>query len=75
MYRIRKITQSKEEKVAIKLASIVTDFTLDLEAVGRYLATAVPHILYTRLTEVLESAEFQHETNTEYDTKWKVYKD
>lgn len=75
MYRIRKITQSKEEKVAIKLANIVTDFTLDLEAVGRYLATAVPHILYTRLTEVLESAEFQHETNTEYDTKWKVYKD
>jgi hypothetical protein len=75
MYRIRKITQSKEEKVAIKLANIVTDFTLDLEAVGRYLATAVPHILYTRLTEVLESAEFQHETNTEYDTKWKVYRD
>ncbi len=75
MYRIRKITQSKEEKVAIKLANIVTDFTLDLEAVGRYLATAVPHILYTRLTEVLESAEFQHETNREYDDRWKVYRD
>lgn len=40
MYRIRKIGQSKEEKIAIKLANIVTDFTLDLEAVGKYLATA-----------------------------------
>ena len=74
MYRIRRATQTKEEKVAIKLANIVTDFTLDIEAVGKFLATAVPHILYARLIEVLESAVYQHESGIEYDEKWKVYK-
>lgn len=74
MYRIRKATQTKEEKVAVKLANIVNDFTLDIEAVGKFLATAVPHILYARLIEVLESAQYQHETGNEYDTRWKEYK-
>lgn len=74
MYRIRKATQTKEEKVAVKLANIVTDFTLDIEAVGKFLATAVPHILYARLIEVLESAQYQNETGNEYDTRWREYK-
>lgn len=74
MYRIRKATQTKEEKVAIKLANVLTDFTLDIEAVGKFLAEAVPHILYARLIEVLESAQYQHETGNTYDPRWKEYK-
>lgn len=74
MYRISRAIQSKEEKVAIKMANLVTDFTLDIEAVGKYLAEATPHILYARLTEVLESAVYQHETNAEYNPLWKEYK-
>ena len=74
MYRVSKATASKEERLAVKIANIVADFTLDVEAVGKYIATAVPHILYTRLIEVLESAKYQHDNNVDYDDKWKVYR-
>ena len=74
MYRISRAVETKEEKIAKKLANIVTDFTLDVEAVGKYIAIAVPHILYARLIEVLESAKYQHDNNVEYDDKWKVYR-
>jgi hypothetical protein len=74
MYKIGKLVPSKEEKVAIKLANIMTDFTLDVEAVGKYLATATPHLLYARLIEVLESAQYQHQTNVEYDKKMGMYR-
>lgn len=73
MYRISRAVETKEEKVAKKLANIVTDFTLDIEAVGKFLATAVPHILYARLIEVLESAQYQYETKNEYDERRKGY--
>lgn len=52
---------SKEEKVAVQISKALSDFTLDLEAVGFYLAKATPYLLYRRAVEVLESAEFQHE--------------
>jgi hypothetical protein len=74
MYNFAKRVASKEEKVAIKLANLVTDFTLDIEAVGKYLSEATPHILYSRLIEVLESAQYQHNTNAEYNPLWREYK-
>lgn len=74
MYRISRLVPSKEEKVAIKMANLVTDFTLDIEEIGKYLAEATPHILYARLIEVLESAQYQHDTDDEYNARWKEYK-
>jgi len=74
MYRIQRATQTKEEKVATRIAQMLTDFTLDIEAVGKFLATAVPHLLYTRVIEVLESAKFQNENRIEHDNRW-GYKD
>lgn len=56
-----KIGTSKEEKVAGQISKALSDFTLDLEAVGFYLAKATPYLLYRRAVEVLESAEFQHD--------------
>ena len=46
---------TKEERVAIKLSESVADVTLDLDEVGRALATS-PTILADRLQVVIESA-------------------
>lgn len=52
---------TKEEKAAAKLGHLVSDFTLDLDAVGFYLARAQPYIVLRRAIEVLESAEYNKE--------------
>jgi hypothetical protein len=65
---------SKEEKVATAIAKTLTDFTLDLEAVGFYLAKATPYLIFRRAMEVLESAEYQSE-GFEYNTRGKYYAD
>ena len=60
MYRISRLQrQSKEEKVAISIGKLLSDFYLDLEKVGYYLAKATPYLIYRRSLEVLESAQFQ----------------
>jgi hypothetical protein len=60
MYRISRSTHTtKEEKVAHKISVLLSDFTLDLEKVGYYLAKAIPLLLFKRSLEVLESAQFQ----------------
>jgi hypothetical protein len=62
MYRISKaVITSKEEKSAIAIGKILSDFHLDLEKVGYYLARATPYLVYRRALEVLESAQFQQD--------------
>lgn len=57
--RIRVLRASKEEKVAVAIGRLLSDFHLDLEKVGFYLAKSVPYTVYRRSLEVLASAEFQ----------------
>jgi len=57
--RIRVLKASKEEKVAVAIGRLLSDFHLDLEKVGFYLAKALPYTIYRRALEVLASAEFQ----------------
>jgi hypothetical protein len=60
MYRISKaVRTSNEEKIAIAIGKLLSDFHLDLEKVGYYLAKATPYLIYRRALEVLESAQFQ----------------
>jgi hypothetical protein len=60
MYRVSKsVHTSKEEKTAIAMGKLLSDFHLDLEKVGYYLAKATPYLIFRRSLEVLESAEFQ----------------
>ena len=67
MYRInRNTTATKEEKVAQKISNLVCDFSLDLEAVGYYMATAIPYLTYNRALEVLESARYNKEVAEYY---------
>lgn len=62
MYRISKaVITSNEEKSAIAIGKILSDFHLDLEKVGYYLARATPYLVYRRALEVLESAQFQQD--------------
>jgi hypothetical protein len=59
MMRIRVLKASKEEKVAVAIGRLLSDFHLDLEKVGFYLAKSLPYTVYRRALEVLASAEFQ----------------
>jgi len=63
---------SKEEKVAVTIGRLLSDFSLDLEAVGKYLATAQPYVVYTRALEVLEATEY-NKTVAEYREIGKYY--
>jgi hypothetical protein len=74
MRRGIKLGTSKEEKVAVTIGKLLSDFTLDLEAIGKYLATANPHLIYARAIEVLESAEYNKEV-AEYREIGKYYSD
>jgi hypothetical protein len=59
MMRIRVLRASKEEKVAVAIGRLLSDFHLDLEKVWFYVAKSLPHTIYRRALEVLQSAEFQ----------------
>ena len=72
MRRIGTARASKEEKTAIAIGRLLSDFALDLEAVGKYLGTAQPYIIYRRAVEVLESAEYNQEV-AEYREIGKYY--
>jgi Zn finger protein HypA/HybF involved in hydrogenase expression len=52
--------QTKEETVAKKLAMSVSDVTLDLEEVGRHLATE-PTVLANRLDIIIETTRQEKE--------------
>jgi hypothetical protein len=56
-----------EEKVVIKLNSLLSDLRVDLEMVGRYLARQSPTVVYNRLITVAESAQYEkEESHNEY---------
>jgi hypothetical protein len=63
---------SKEEKVAVAIGKLLSDFSLDLEAVGKYLATAQPYVIYTRILEIMEATEYNKEV-AEYREIGKYY--
>lgn len=63
--RSRKLGISKEEKVAVSIGRLLSDFSLDLEAVGRHLAVSNPYVIYVRVLEVLEATEY-NKTVAEY---------
>ena len=69
-----RLPPSKEEKVALAIGKLLSDFSLDLEAVGKYLATAQPYVVYARAIEVLEATEY-NKTVAEYREQGKYYGD
>jgi len=69
-----RLGMSKEEKVALSISRLLSDFSLDLEAIGYYLAKAIPYTVFRRALEVLESAEYNYQVE-EYNTRGKSYDD
>jgi homoserine acetyltransferase len=67
-----KLGISKEEKVALSIGKLLSDFSLDLEAVGKYMAVSNPYVIYVRALEVLESTEY-NKTVQEYREIGKYY--
>jgi hypothetical protein len=45
-----------EERVAMRIKPIIEDLNLDLEQTGIMLARVLPHLTYTRLIAIIESA-------------------
>lgn len=72
MSRVTRLRQSKEEKVALTIGRLLSDFTLDLEAIGKYLATTNPYVVYARALEVLEATE-HNKSVAEYREIGKYY--
>ena len=70
--RTRQLGMSKEEKVALNIGKLLSDFTLDLEAIGKYLAVSNPYVIYARTLEVLEATEY-NKTTAEYREIGKYY--
>jgi hypothetical protein len=70
--RAIKIPTSKEEKVALRIGTILSDFSLDLEAVGKYMALSNPYVVYSRAVEVLEATQYNKEVS-EYREQGKYY--
>jgi hypothetical protein len=68
------LVSTKEEKVAVTIGRLLSDFSLDLEAVGKYLATSNPYVIYARAVEVLEATEYNKEV-AEYREIGKYYSD
>lgn len=69
-----KLSKSKEEKVALSISRLLSDFSLDLEAIGFYLAKSIPYTVFRRALEVLESAEYNRQV-VEYNIRRKNYND
>jgi hypothetical protein len=61
MARGRSLPASNEEKIAKKIGKEVSDYSLDLEAVGWYLAKALPYVVFSRSMVILESAQHHKE--------------
>lgn len=67
MYRInRRIGMTSEERAARKIGVILSDFGLDLEAVGYHLAHSNPYVVYSRAIEVLDSARYNKDVAEYY---------
>jgi len=67
MYRInRRVGMTSEEKAARKIGVVLSDFGLDLEAVGYHLAHSNPYVVYSRAIEVLDSARYNKDVAEYY---------
>ena len=66
MYKTVRLAKSNEERVANKMTTLLSDYTLDLEAIGFHLARTAPHLIYSRAAEILEAMIYNKEV-TELD--------
>lgn len=62
-----------EEKVALRLATLVSDLRLDIEQVGEYLAQVAPTVSYNRLITIAESAQYHKEEKYNEQHQYRLF--
>lgn len=60
-FRVKRGGISPEERVAMRIKTIIEDLNLDIESLGVMLARTLPQLTYTRLVETLESMQYEKE--------------
>ncbi len=50
-----------EERVAMRIKTIIEDLNLDLDQTGIMLARVLPHLTFNRLIAIVESAQYEKE--------------
>jgi hypothetical protein len=70
---IRRHKLTDEEKVAMRLASLVSDLRLDIEQVGEYLAQIAPTVSYNRLITIAESAQYHKEEKYTHEHQYRLF--
>ncbi len=50
-----------EERVALRIKTIIEDLNLDIEQTGIMLARVLPQLTYTRLETILEAMQYERE--------------
>lgn len=50
-----------EERVAMRIKTIIEDLNLDIEQTGVMLARTLPHLTFNRLVAMIESAQYEKE--------------
>jgi hypothetical protein len=70
---MRKKHLTEEEKVAQKLATVVSDLRLDIELIGQYLAEISPYVSYNRLQVIAESAKHHKEEKYVRDNQYTLF--
>jgi hypothetical protein len=66
---MRKQQLSEEQKVAVKITDLLSNVTLDLDLVGKFIAHRQPTTLYNRMILVAESAVDEKEGNNDYNNR------
>lgn len=57
----RATRQTKEEKCAIEIGDILSDFRLDLDSLGYYVARSNPYVIYRRFEAVADAANAERD--------------
>lgn len=70
---MRRKLLTEEERVAIKLAAVVSDLRLDIELIGQYLAEITPNVSYNRLQVIAESAKYHKEEKYVRETHYTLF--
>lgn len=70
---MRKHRLTDEERVAMRLATLVSDLRLDIEQIGEYLAQVAPTVSYNRLITIAESAQYHKEEKYNEQHQYRLF--
>jgi len=64
---VKPVGVTEAERVGKRITQSLSDLTLDLDAVGHYIARTSPTVIYKRFIEVAEAALYEKELRNEQE--------